>query len=100
MTRYTVACSVCGEPVIGVVTRRGRRRRFCSEACRAKAVLQWKSRNRIKNSRRESRPAAAASWPVKAQCDLRCDLRKFAQPPRGINLAPPGAGAISPKNFR
>jgi endogenous inhibitor of DNA gyrase (YacG/DUF329 family) len=46
---YSVACSICGEPVIGVVTRRGRRRRFCSAACRAKAVLQWKSRNRLKN---------------------------------------------------
>ena len=47
--RYSVACTICGEPVVGVVSRRGRRCRFCSAACRAKAALRWRARNRLKD---------------------------------------------------
>lgn len=54
--RYSVACSVCGEAVIGVVTRRGRRQRFCSAACREKAAVQWNSRNRLKKRDEKAGP--------------------------------------------
>jgi endogenous inhibitor of DNA gyrase (YacG/DUF329 family) len=45
---YRVDCLTCGTHFAGTITRRGRRRRFCSERCRAEMVVKWKAQHRLK----------------------------------------------------
>jgi endogenous inhibitor of DNA gyrase (YacG/DUF329 family) len=45
---YQVKCLTCGIEFAGTITRRGRRRRFCSEACRTRRTIVWNSRHRLK----------------------------------------------------
>jgi hypothetical protein len=47
-TVYLIACTRCGAEFCGTVTRRGRRRRFCSPKCRQAAERKWKSKHNLK----------------------------------------------------